>query len=690
MLMSTPSDSAPTSPDDFIRLLRERAKQAEAASGEHAGLSEQYLNLSQQFAELAGKASTASVSELQAALQKIETTTAEQNPGVNAVPLSSAVPGIFVIPSNVVTGPGITVNAVPGAFASPPGAPAALNSGAADKGSTKATKNAQETPAAKPDEKKRRLPTRKFVERVRNARLAANRRVKVKAKKADLKPQQRHALDELNRSRGSILTSVLCVATALFILSLITLHFEIEVPPAPIMASFADEIAEIEEPLPVEIPEEEQGEQQEQEVEEPVEEPEPEPEEEIAEEEPVEEPVEVAEETPEEADAPEAEVETSEIPSAEEGADSMALVDHRSAAGRRMMLEKFGGSAASESAVQRGLEWLASVQHPDGWWDFRNVGPSSNAGTMNNPIGGTAYALLPFLAAGQTHREGDYQKQMEAGLGYLTRIGLAAPAGYDLRGVRNKGDKDKEPNEAYYVHGAATLVLCEAYGMTKDRRLKKPAMSALQFMINSQDPIGGGWRYVPQQPGSTSVTAIQLMALMAAKKAGLKVPQKSLDGVMHYLDTVQVDGEGRYGYEVSKKTYRGSATAMALLGRMYLGWGRDDGDMRAGVALLDDAGPYENMYTTYFATQVMRNWGGEEWHRWNTRLRDDLIAFQETNGPEAGSWKPRSGMHTKQGGRLLETSLALLTLEVYYRYKPLLPEQAAAEGEGKLVLDAGE
>ena len=96
--------------------------------------------------------------------------------------------------------------------------------------------------------------------------------------------------------------------------------------------------------------------------------------------------------------------------------------------------------------------------------------------------------------------------------------------------------------------------------------------------------------------------------------------------------------------------------------------------MRAGVSLLDKAGPYENLYTNYFATQVMRNWGGDEWIRWNNRLRDDLIASQVREGPGKGSWKPRIGMHTRQGGRLLETSLATLTLQAYYRYSPILPE----------------
>ena len=268
-----------------------------------------------------------------------------------------------------------------------------------------------------------------------------------------------------------------------------------------------------------------------------------------------------------------------------------------------------------------------------------------------------------------------YKRQ---GINYLTKIGVNSRAGYDLRGIINKQSDDKEPNEAYYVHGAATLALCEAYGMTKDRRLRKSAEAALKFIVNSQDPRGGGWRYTPGEPGSVSVTAIQVMALVAGKKAGLKVPDSTFKGVQVFLDGLQVDREGRYGYQAATKsgTYTGARTAMALLCRMYAGWGREDGDLSNGVALLDKAGPYDNLYSLYFATQVMKNWGGEEWLRWNDRFQKDLIAQQETGGAAAGSWKPRTrALHAKQGGRLLTTSLAILTLQVYYRYDSILPER---------------
>lgn len=686
--MSSSSDNQfPLSAIDFAQHLRIRAEQAVAASVQHASLSERYLDLSRQFVALSQKATAIPTVDLQEAMEHIESAMADFPQTALNVPESrqGTVGGFPKTKTSSQTEESVCYADSPLAIDEPD--IDASRSDAPAEGDVVRTvsrppveleceaplSSASSTAlAGRRRGRLSRLPTRTFVERVRSVSLGLTRRVRVKAGKEDLKPQQRKALEELHRSRGSILTSVTVVVLALFILSLITLRLEIAPPITLITASFADEMIQNNEPLPVEIPEEEQGEQEEEESQEPVEALEP------AEE--IEEPMEDTEPSAELVDrSDEPEIEAENIPSNNDDIADVSAVGNRSTAGRKKMLEKFGGSAASESSVQRGLDWLVSVQHPNGWWDFSRVGEAGNPGRINNPIGATSYALMPFLAAGQTHRDGRYRKHVQAGLEYLSSVGVSAPAGYDLRGVMNKGNEDKEPNEAYYVHGAATLVLCEAYGMTKEKRLRRPAEGALQFLVNSQDPRGGGWRYLPQQPGSTSVTAIQVMALMAAKNAKLKVPVETLEGVMKYLDSVQVDGEGRYGYEAQRKTYKGSVTAMALLCRMYLGWGRDDGDMRAGVALLDRAGPYENLYTTYFATQVMRNWGGEEWNRWNVRLRDDLIASQVTEGPGTGSWKPRIGMHTRQGGRLLETSLATLTLQVYYRYKLVLPEMVAAD-----------
>lgn len=532
---------------------------------------------------------------------------------------------------------------------------------------------------------------RRLLERARMVALEQADRVRIRARRSDLKPKLRNTTEELTeelkRSRMPATISTVVTAIALLLLAISRLEIPVDQELPPLSASFSGPDEPVDESFVLEPPMETAGEQQLAPTEtlppeaEPLPEPELPPEPEMLPEPEVEIPPElvlpqIVETAEAEPALPESPVGTMAAKTDAKAVTSGAKFDHRDAAGRQQMLQKYGGSAGSENAVSLALQWLARRQRADGSWDFVDVGPCTSPGRIMNPIGGTAYALMPFLAAGHTHKAGPYRRQIEAGLRFLTQIGVSVPAGYDLRGVLNKRDDDVEPNYAYYVQGAATLVLCEAYGMTRDRALKAPAEAAVLFLLNSQDPRGGGWRYTPGQPGSTSCTAIQVMALKAAEKAGIRIPETTWKGVSNYLDGVAIDREGRYGYETTKKAYEASVTSMALLSRMYLGWGREDGDLRAGVALLDKRGPYDNLYYCYFATQVMRNWGGPEWERWNGRLRDDLVAWQEQTGDAQGSWAPRDRSdYSISGGRLLITSLATLTLEVYYRYQPLLPEQ---------------
>jgi hypothetical protein len=708
--MNPPSDSQspPPTPEQFCDFLRKRVQEAIAASVHHASLSQQYLSLSQRFSALAEQA-TLGTSSLD--IQSLRQLDQEACTGTPAAPIAASLKNSDIDSANPQTNPSVSTSAsalkpdeIPNStvnepvFYSPPAKfsvteitanLAASNTSALAVGAVEPVPSLQaesipaqpHTPAAPvaPRGKKRRpITVRSVLDRARVAGLETARNVRVKAKKTDLKPQLRSTTEELTlelkRGTKPAMISLIITGLALFVLALRQMQFFEEKPVPPIICSISNAVEPVEESAPIEMPAEEAGEQLEQPIEEMIEEPVPEPE-----------PMPDPEPKPETESMPEVELADTILPETPDGkvpsspettnGTDQAAIDNRSEAGRKVMLEKYGGSAASESAVGLALEWLAARQRVNGTWDFIDVGPCTDKGSVNNPIGGTAYALLPFLAAGQTHKDGQYKKQIQAGLAFLTNIGVTAPAGYDLRGVVNKADDDTDPNYAYYVHGAATLALCEAYGMTKDRKLKQAAEGAVMFLVQSQNPRGGGWRYNPREDGSTSVTAIQVMALKAAEKAGIKIPDSTWKGISFYLDSVSVDGQGRYGYEVENKTYAMSVTSMAMLSRMYLGWGRDDGDMRPSIALIDKSTSTENYYTNYFATQVMKNWGGPEWDRWNGRLRDQLTARQETDGPAKGSWAPQDRAdYSKSGGRLLTTCLATLTLEVYYRNQSLLPE----------------
>jgi hypothetical protein len=231
-----------------------------------------------------------------------------------------------------------------------------------------------------------------------------------------------------------------------------------------------------------------------------------------------------------------------------------------------------------------------------------------------------------------------------------------------------------------YGQGLATIVLCEAYAMTHDPAIKDAAQQAIRFVVYAQDIKGGGWRYTPGAPGDTTVTGWQLMALRSGLLGRLNVPSPTTGLVEKFLDSVQTENGARYNYMVAQPPRQtNTTTAVGLLCRMYTGWHRDNPALYRGVAYLDQWGPSEtNMYYNYYATQVLHHWGGPEWQAWNRRMRDYLVAKQSTTSHEAGSWY-FPDPYGDAGGRLYNTALAILTLEVYYRYLPLYGEEAVGK-----------
>lgn len=328
-----------------------------------------------------------------------------------------------------------------------------------------------------------------------------------------------------------------------------------------------------------------------------------------------------------------------------------------------------GGNSQSEAAVARALKWLADHQAADGGWSFDHNqqkcnGRCKDCGTaVNARTAATALGVLPFLGAGQTHKTGQYKLQVHAALRWLIANEKVTKDGGDLRG--NGGG-----NTGMYAHGLASIALCEAYAMTQDRDLVVPAQAAIGFIVNAQDPIGGGWRYSPRTPGDTSVVGWQLMALKSGHMGYLQVPMNCIKGAEKFLDTVQGDEGATYGYTESGKGSL-AMTAVGLLCRMYTGWKREEPALIKGVERLAKAGPSkDNMYFNYYATQVLHQFEGDLWEKWNEKMRDQLIETQVKEGHETGSWHFAGG-HSEPGGRLYNTSLSCMTLEVYYRHLPL-------------------
>ncbi len=344
-------------------------------------------------------------------------------------------------------------------------------------------------------------------------------------------------------------------------------------------------------------------------------------------------------------------------------------------------IKRAGGNEASERAVAAALKWLAEHQLPDGGWSFDHTmspycrGQCTHAGTLGTARNGaTAMALLPFLGAGQTHMDGKYKAVVKQGLAYLMMH--QKPQG--------TGGSFHEGGGSMYSHGLCAITLCEAYAMTHDKGLQGPAQASLNFIVDAQDPVGGGWRYSPRTPGDTSVVGWQLMALKSGHMGYLVVPPNVVRGSVKFLDHVSAESGAFYGY-TDPAVGRDATTAVGLLCRMYLGWDKTNPALERGVQWISErgvsgagGGGSANMYYNYYATQVIRHWGGEEWEKWNTQMRDWLVESQGKEGHETGSWN-FSGGHGERGGRLYNTSMATMMLEVYYRHMPIYKQAAAKD-----------
>jgi hypothetical protein len=353
----------------------------------------------------------------------------------------------------------------------------------------------------------------------------------------------------------------------------------------------------------------------------------------------------------------------------------MTSLNGRGAGMKGEMLERFGGTANSEKSVAAGLKWIAAHQAPNGGWSFACSrfcrGQCKGDGSKPEAVNAaTALALLPFLGAGQTHISGQYKDNIKRGLAFLIQNMKVTPGNIPHGSWH-------EPGGSMYSHGLASIAICEAYAMTRDPDLVQPAQLAINYLVYAQDPRGGGWRYAPQQAGDTSVVGWCLMALKSGAMGNLTVPQASFRGASQFLDFVQTNEGAYYGYDKPSASIRDATTAIGLLCRMYLGVSKDTPSIKEGIARLSKTGPLvDNLYYSYYATQVMRHQGGPDWEKWNNKMREDLIKTQSGAGHEAGSWYFEAG-HGKAGGRLYSTAMATMILEVYYRHMPLYTDKSS-------------
>lgn len=285
----------------------------------------------------------------------------------------------------------------------------------------------------------------------------------------------------------------------------------------------------------------------------------------------------------------------------------------------------------------RGLQYLVKTQTEEGRWNEMPYGAEPAV---------VGLAVVAMLAHGDDPNHGPYSTSIQRGLNFV--LSQQNPTtGYIGRSM--------------YNHGFATLALAEAYGHVLDDRLGPALEKAVKLIVSSQkrNPLGA-WRYSPEsQDADTTVTGAQMVALFAARNAGVAVPEEAIQKGIDFLLKCQTP-EGGFGY-TGATSPNGARTAIACL-VLSLSKEKDSDEYRKALAYLEKA-PADSSYQQYFiyyAAQAFFQASPVAWNEWNSKNVKNLTSTQN----EEGGWDG-------QFGPTFSTAASLLSLALNYRYLPI-------------------
>lgn len=294
--------------------------------------------------------------------------------------------------------------------------------------------------------------------------------------------------------------------------------------------------------------------------------------------------------------------------------------------------------AEVEIMYQKGLKHLAGSQQADGSW----------ADGVGSEPGVVGLAVMAFLAHGEDPNHGPYAKNIKAGLDYL---------------IKSQKGVNGYMGSSMYSHGFATLALAECYGITQDPRLAGALQKAVDLILTSQkrNPMGA-WRYSPESNDADSTVAgCQMVALFAARNAGIPVPDTAIEKGLKYMARCR-GNNGGYGY-TSPMGEKPTLTAIGSL-CLALAKQKDEKGYAKSTAYLERQLDYRDRnypyYFEYYMSQALFHANEETWKVWNDKNIRYLSVLQAPDGSFIGNKGPT-----------FSTAGALLSLALNYRFLPI-------------------
>jgi hypothetical protein len=316
-----------------------------------------------------------------------------------------------------------------------------------------------------------------------------------------------------------------------------------------------------------------------------------------------------------------------------------------------------GVSRDVREMYERGLEWLQNQQDATGRW--KSSGGESGPGV-------TGLATMAFLAYGDDPNHGIYAETMSRALRSI---------------IEDQNGKTGYIGPSMYHHGFAMLALAEAYGAcdeeklwigsqvdeSKRRTIGQALELAVRTAVTSQNKNSiGAWRYSPDATDAdTSVSGAVLVGLLAARNAGIEVPDKSIDRAVEYFKSM-TSPSGQVAYTGGLGGFDNSPARVSIATLVYSISGRKDlKEFKATSTFLkasdvSETSDHYGEYTAYYKAQALFQADIEAWEKWNKVLIRELKEKQRSDGHFDGNYGPA-----------VATAMNLLSVALNFRFLPI-------------------
>ena len=351
-----------------------------------------------------------------------------------------------------------------------------------------------------------------------------------------------------------------------------------------------------------------------------------------------------------------------------------------------------GRKAASQEelsttlAIEKGAQWLASVQGADGGWGQDGGGASygrtgERLESNGNDVANTAVATLALLQAGRK-----YQSNVERALDFILKSVEASPA--EGLAITNRQGTQIQRKLGPYIDTFLTSMLLSQVDGTLSRELNARVRRALVKCVAKIEQsqlkdgswnISGGWAPILG-------TSMASRSLFAASRKGVEVDDKVMRRAEDYtvmaLSTTSGTGAGvgaGVGGGVAGGTLSTPAaevttasagvplyqTAQALeqLSRTEADRQKNAEEIARMQSQLKDARFVEGFgsiggeeFFSYLnVSDSLRRSGGAQWKEWHEPITRKILNLQNSDGTWAG--------HHCITGRVAVTSAAILNLK---------------------------